>query len=266
MQNLKTTGNAQPTIENGAELRPQQSLDETTRLHLFRQLRQHVQRSKNTLSSGNAELDKQLGGGWPKGCLIEILGGHYIQPLIPLLKTLCDQQRSVAWINPPYTPYPPGLQQQGLPAALQLLIQPEKPGDAFWSMEQLLRSRRCGAVLCWQEPKTPHNLRRLQLAAEAGDSIALLYRPASVVKQASPAAVRLLLQRRNGELYATLIKVRGGAAGKPLLLPEAGYPETKNSNVNDTKTSRSESARQKAASPEPSGVKPITPELIARER
>ena len=198
MQNELSDNEAAPVAESHAV--PTRQLTAAERQQLFSQLQQ-AQQPKQFISSSFAALDSQLSGGWPQGCVIEILGSNALQPLLPLLSTLCEQQKQLAWIQPPYTPYLPALVKSGLVAEQQLLVQPEKNGDVFWCMEQLLRTAACGAVLCWQEPTKQHTLRRLQLAAEAGDSFALLFRSAAARHKASAAAVRLLLERHNGKLY-----------------------------------------------------------------
>lgn len=215
MQNLLASESSVQGNEKKAV--PARQLSSKQRQQLFSQLRQE-QQPKQVLSSGFPTLDAQLGGGWPQGCVIEILGNNAIQPLLPLLSTLCQQKKQLAWIHPPHTPYLPALLKNGLVANQQLFVQPEKTADVFWCMEQLLRTAACGAVLCWQEPYQQHTLRRLQLAAEAGDSFALLFRSSAAQNKPSAAAVRLLLERQNGELHGRLLKVRGGIPGPAMCL------------------------------------------------
>ena len=62
-------------------------------------------------------------------------------------------------------------------------------------------------------------MRRLQLAAEAGGSLGILYRPAEAVREHSPAALRLRLAPTRAGLTVEIHKCRGGRAGTRLQLP-----------------------------------------------
>ena len=105
---------------------------------------------RTVLPTGFAALDRQLpGGGWPYPALIELLldrcGLGEIGLLVPALREL--QQRAgqempgmLAWLNPPYIPYAPGLAQRGLELQRQLVSGPLKPVQTLWAMEQALRS------------------------------------------------------------------------------------------------------------------------------
>jgi hypothetical protein len=84
-------------------------------------------------------------------------------------------------------------------------------------MEQGLRSGACAAVLAWPDHVPDWSagtvLRRLQLAADAGDALAVLLRDPSAAAQPSPAALRLAVQSAGTELTVTLLKQRGGRPG-----------------------------------------------------
>ena len=56
-------------------------------------------------------------------------------------------------------------------------------------------------------------IRRLQLAAEAGGSIGFLYRSVDAAREASPAALRLKLRRVANALQIDVVKCRGGRSG-----------------------------------------------------
>jgi protein ImuA len=64
-------------------------------------------------------------------------------------------------------------------------------------------------------------LRRLQLAAAAGGTPAVLLRPPSAAEHASPAALRLLVHTAADGVEATLLKLRGGRAGATLRLADS---------------------------------------------
>ncbi len=157
---------------------------------------QHVR----ALSTGLPDLDALLpGGGWPCGALSEILFGHdgigELALLMPALAELTHRRQRVVFVAPPYIPYAPALDAHGLD--LRYVVQIESSAvEGAWGSEQCLRSGSCGAVLSWLHQADYTQLRRLQLAAESGDALAFLFRPAHSASKASPAALRLQLARR----------------------------------------------------------------------
>lgn len=178
------------------------------------------------LGSGFEELDRRLPrGGWPLGALIELLSGQQglgeLSLFLPALCRLARDGRYIAWIAPPYIPYAPALAQRGLPLERLLIIHTRNPAESLWASEQALRCPAIGAVLGWADHLVDRSLRRLQLAAEAGGSLALLHRPPAAAGQASPAALRLQLQAqpRGQGLDIHILKARGGRAGWSWQLP-----------------------------------------------
>jgi hypothetical protein len=164
------------------------------------------------IPTGLAELDAQLpGGGWPCGALSEILFAHdglgELSLLMPALAELTHKGQRVVFVAPPYVPYAPALAAHGLD--LRQVVQIDaQAGDGAWSAEQCLRSGSCGAVLSWMQQADYTLLRRLQLAAESGDALAFLFRPASAAAKASPAALRLQLHADSGQVEIEILKCR----------------------------------------------------------
>jgi hypothetical protein len=163
--------------------------------------------------TGLAELDAQLpGGGWPCGALSEILfaydGLGELSLLMPALAELTQKEQRVVFVTPPYIPYAPALAASGLD--LRYVVQIDaNSDDGAWSAEQCLRSGSCGAVLSWMQHADYTQLRRLQLAAESGDALAFLFRPARAAAKASPAALRLQLHADVENVDVEIIKCRG---------------------------------------------------------
>jgi protein ImuA len=154
--------------------------------------------AKPALPSGFAELDAHLpGGGWPTGAIAELMsdaiGIGELELLMPALSNLAHAGRYIAWIAPPYLPYAPALVQRGLPLDRVLLIRTRTWQESLWATEQTLRCPAIGATLSWPAYIADKNVRRLQLAAEAGGSLGFLYRPAEASRESSPAALRLRL-------------------------------------------------------------------------
>jgi len=98
----------------------------------------------------------------------------------------------------------------------QLHVLEAAPKDALWAMEQALRAGCCGAVLGWPMQADDHALRRLQVAAEAGQALAFAFRPLRARDNPSPAPLRLSL---TSELR--LLKCRGAL---PPAQPLAFHP------------------------------------------
>jgi hypothetical protein len=94
-----------------------------------------------------------------------------------------------------------------------IVVHPASATLALWASEQMLRCSAFGAVLTWPTAVDDKAVRRLQLAAEAGGNMALLYRPLSAERLASPAAVRLVLHMEE-TLRIDIKKCRGGRADR----------------------------------------------------
>jgi len=189
-------------------------------------------RQRNGLASGYPELDRHLpGGGWPPDALTEILTGQYgigeLRLLMPALASLSKEAPGqafgepgwIAWVAPPFQPYPPALRQCGIDLSRMLIVRPGDASEILWSAEQALSSGTCAAVLLWPESLDDQASRRLQLAAEKGHSWAIAFRPLAARRQASAAALRLELQPGAEGTRVRILKSRGGrpAVIKPLL-------------------------------------------------
>ncbi len=170
-------------------------------------------KSQHLISTGRQDLD-DLFGGWPQGALTEIITGRHgigeLALLLPALARFTREDRWLAFIAPPHIPYAPGLAQGGVQLERVLVVKPEKNPDTLWALEQALRAGCCGAVLAWPARADFTALRRLQLAAEAGDAMAVIYRPEESARESSPAALRLQLAPSEGELEIRVLKQRGG--------------------------------------------------------
>ncbi len=176
------------------------------------------------LSSGYAQLDRLLpGGGWPRQALTEILIEQYgigeLQLLMPALAGLCVEDPGaepvepgwIAWVAPPFQPYPPALQKCGINLTRMLIVRPRNDSEALWSAEQALSSGTCAAVLLWPHRLDDQASRRLQLAAEKGGSWAIAFRPLSARHEPSAAALRLELSADQQGTRLAILKSRGGS-------------------------------------------------------
>jgi protein ImuA len=173
------------------------------------------------LPTGWPALDDALpDGGWPLGTLVELLlpshGVGELQLLVPALRAAGARSLSggssgwLAWIAPPLAPYPPALAQAGLDPARVLLVDAATTQDRLWAMEQALYSRSCSAVLAWLDDVDDRWLRRLKLAAAPTRTLTVVFRPLVRRAQASPAALRLVLEPADGGVEIEVVKGRGG--------------------------------------------------------
>ena len=172
-------------------------------------------------STGHHFLDAVLpGGGWPKAALSEVLitapGIGELRLLWPTIASLTVSGERVVLISPPHLPYPQAWIDAGVDLRQLSIIQADGR-DALWAAEQCLRSGSCGAVLSWLRQADDRSLRRLQVAAATGQTLAFAYRPQAEAANPSPAALRLVLDSQPAQLR--VIKCRGGLPpARPLAL------------------------------------------------
>lgn len=172
--------------------------------------------------TGHATLDAALPtGGWPEAALTEILlagqGVGELQLVWPALARLAAEGERIVLVAPPYVPYPQAWQNAGVDLRQLSIIQASER-DALWAAEQCLRSGSCGAVLCWPHKADDRALRRLQVAAETGSTLAFAYRSINEAINPSPAALRIAIDARPAQLR--VLKCRGGLVrSAPIAFP-----------------------------------------------
>ncbi|MDI9246882.1 translesion DNA synthesis-associated protein ImuA [Marinobacter sp. CHS3-4] len=170
--------------------------------------------------TGYQVLDNQLGGiGWPRGalseCLLDAYGIGELHLLLPLMKTVADRGKTVFWLNPPHTPYAPAMAREGVNLDQVVMVRTDDQGDVLWTLENCLRSPATGLVMAWPGNLATRDIRRLQLAAEAGSNVCVLFRDRQCADQNSPAALRLELEPdHQHNLTVNIIKRRGSWPGQ----------------------------------------------------
>jgi hypothetical protein len=188
--------------------------------------------ARHTLPSGHARLDERLpGGGWPIGALTEIItarpGLGELSLLLPALAQLGADGQWVMLVDPPWIPYPPALRARGLALERVLLVRTGDASSALWACEQALRNGRGGAVLAWPQAISFPRLRRLQLAAREQGKLGLVFRPEKALRETSPAALRLHLERgAAGATRVRVVKSRGSHPPLPVELRFSAYANT----------------------------------------
>jgi hypothetical protein len=167
---------------------------------------------RSGLSTGFAALDEHLPDrGWPRTGLIEILiprfGSGELTLLVPALATLtrAAAARWCVWVSPPLVPFAPALASRGVALERVAVVGGERP---LWAFEQTLGSGACDAVLGWVRQPKPRDLRRLQLAAERGRTLGVLFRPRRAAREASAAVLRLSVEPLATGVRITLLKGR----------------------------------------------------------
>lgn len=166
------------------------------------------------ISCGVETLDRLLPrAGLPVGSLTEWVSdqGGQAADWLALLAARQALQTAGGWlvvVDPQQTFFPPAAIALGIASEKIVLMHPENQSDHVWAIDQALR---CQAVAAVYSPVGPwlddRDARRLQLAAETGQTLGLLLRPAEVLRHPSFADVRWHIR--------TLATKPGGTAGDP---------------------------------------------------
>ncbi len=180
------------------------------------------------VDTGHPALSAHLpGGGWPTGTLNELLlqqaGVGELRLLLPALAEVA--RRRIVLLQPPHLPQGLALTALGLAPSQLVWIRSSRVTDALWAAEQVLRSGSCGALLFWAAHARGESLRRLHLAAQAGETLFFMLRPLAAAQDASPAPLRLGLRPAAGGMHIDFVKRRGPQRDAPLFLP-LGLPLT----------------------------------------
>jgi cell division inhibitor SulA/protein ImuA len=164
------------------------------------------------LPSGFAALDEYLpDSGWPRTGLIEILvsrfGSGELTLLVPALGALtrAAAARWCVWVAPPLMPFAPALASCGVVLDRVAVVGGARP---LWALEQTLGSGACDAVLGWVRQVKLRDIRRLQLAAERGRTLGVVFRPRRAAREASAAVLRLGVEPLAAGVRLTILKGR----------------------------------------------------------
>ena len=169
------------------------------------------------LATGFAALDDCLPDkGWPRAGLVEILvprfGSGELYLLLPAIAALTQTQcaRWCVWVAPPLMPFAPALAAEGIVLDRVAVVNGAR---ALWALEQALGSGACDVALAWVRRLRAREIRRLQLAAERGRTLGVLFRPRRAAREASAAVLRLALERTSGGVRVELLKGRTARRG-----------------------------------------------------
>ena len=151
------------------------------------------------VSTGIAALDEMLPyGGWPKHGVVEVAVPDYrveeIDLVLPALRKLVRQGRSVAMVTPPFTARARLFTDTGINANRVLQVNSHPGRSALWTVESMLETGDFAAVLAWPECDTELMDKRLGKAAQQGRSLCVLFRYESDTRRRSGIDVRLRLE------------------------------------------------------------------------
>ena len=178
------------------------------------------------IDTGHPILSSQLpDGGWPVGTisgelLVQQPGIGEIRLLAPALRKVAHKR--VVFLQPPHSPQTIALAGMGLAPSQLIWLRSATSADALWACEQVLKSGACGALLFWGAHVRPESLRRLNLAAQAGETLFFVLRPLAAAQDASPAPLRLSLRPSVGGIEVGFLKRRGPQIDTPLFVPLPG--------------------------------------------
>lgn len=149
------------------------------------------------LPTGFREFGKLLPEpGWPRGCLVEWLSvgvGTGISTLALLATRQPANDDLMVLIDGPGDFFPPAATLM-LNLDRTVVVRPQNSADLFWTLEQSLRTKGVGTVLCAVDRMPTQAFRKLQLAAETGGSLGVLLRPEKTRGHPSFAEYRFLVE------------------------------------------------------------------------
>ncbi|MDH3979665.1 MAG: SulA-like leucine-rich domain-containing protein [Gammaproteobacteria bacterium] len=150
-------------------------------------------------STGRAALDEMLpDGGWPKHGVVEIIvpddHAGAIDLVLPALRQLARQGRWIAMVTPPLPARSSLFTDAVINANKVLQVNPHPGRSALWTVESMLETGDCAAVLAWPGCDTELMDKRLQMAAVRGKSLCVLFRSESHAGCRSAVDVRLRLE------------------------------------------------------------------------
>ena len=163
--------------------------------------------SVQQVSTGCDALDQLLpGGALRKGMLVELLaeqlGGGAGSLAVAWATRVVDATRGCLVVVDRWRRfYPPAAVARGIEVNDFVMVRSSEhqmmsAAEELWALDQALRCPGVAVVLAWMDKVDPLAFRRLQLAAEAGQTLAILRRPARVQSLPTWSDVQLLVTPR----------------------------------------------------------------------
>lgn len=162
-------------------------------------------------------------GGLPQGA-ITVLGGAPGSGRASLAARILAREthegRPVAWVDVRHTLYPPALAQAGVELPRLLIVRTDAE-RAVYAGEQLAGSGAFRVVVLsgLEGHLGPQRTRRLQTAAESGETSTLLLLDPQREPSITGAALELRLERRPGGAMVAVKRDRMGPSGRRAFVP-----------------------------------------------
>jgi len=155
------------------------------------------------IRTGWPTLDEILpSGGLRRGSLVELLdlrsGCGAETVAAGLTQAACRFPGVVVIVDRDGQFYPSALAAWDIPVERMVVVRAESDADAVWAADQALRSRAAVVVWLRLDRLRPHDFRRLQLSAEEGGAVGVLFSPARARGQPTWADVQLAIEPRTG--------------------------------------------------------------------
>lgn len=180
--------------------------------------------TRAAVGTGYEELNSGLlNRGWPLGSLVEVCQQGMQAEWQLFTPALLEMPGLVALLNPPAIPFGQAFIQAGIDLERMIVVTAPEKSHFIAGFIELSRAS-VGTVLAWQpaEAMTYTELRKCQLAAAEGAGLTVLFRPASVQQQSSPASLRLYARIAPTGLEITVFKQKGHLQTRqamPIVLP-----------------------------------------------
>jgi hypothetical protein len=180
--------------------------------HWLWQASQHTRSIGDKLPTGLSDLDDALNGGFPNRGVVRINSTMGIGEWLlctPVIQQRQQDQRQLFIIAAPMTVNSAMLIEQGIPLERTFFIQVNTRDEALWACEQCLSSGVAHSVLLWHEQLSIGQAKRLEVAAEQGDSLLMLFQYQQY-SQPLPISLSMSLNRQQHSLLVSIDKQRGG--------------------------------------------------------
>ena len=164
------------------------------------------------LATGIEALDKALQGGFPQRGMARIqstMGIGELRLCMPVLKQRQQDQRQLFMIAPPAQINAEMLLEYEVSIERTFFIHINELAAQLWACEQCLKSGCSHTVILWCNQLSLNQAKRLQVAAEQGDSLLLVYQYSTAI-QPLPVSLSLSLSRNEQQLSVSITKQRGG--------------------------------------------------------
>lgn len=164
--------------------------------------------------TGFKPLDDALQGGFPEYGVIDIRSQIGIGELRLLLPSILNRQQQrpaelISFIAPPMSINSEMLAEFGFTLDDIIIVQPNLAKQTLWSAEQSLKSGCCHTVIIWHLSLSVTQVKRLQMAAEKGNSLLFILRQPMQEHISLPVTLGLQLSPSKAGIKAIITKRRG---------------------------------------------------------